>query len=441
MRRTSSHQDAQGIEANFGMASSMTPTAGRLRWMVQKNRHLIDSFMLHRAPEFVYAGRPRPLAGEIPVFTFHAVVPDLFEQQCSFLARNGYRTLSAPEFLRCLAGGETPENAIVLTFDDGLKQVWSVAHPILAKYGLRAVCFLVPGCIPQNEERIRPTMADVWRGKAAEADVVGIRTGESPLATWGEIRCMRDAGTFDFHSHTMYHALVPVSDRVFDFAGPHYNTHFFGNIHVPLYTRDGQDVYSREAPPGLPIFYALPRMQADRRFIPDEGLLSRCIERVEAEGGAAFLARGDWRGVLRGIIADHGRQYGRLGRYELPEERDRAVRRELEESRREVEARLPGETVDHLCYPWFGGRPFAVQASREAGYRVGYFGQVPGRPTNRPGQDPLTVARVDELYLERLPGAGRMDLRALIRRMFELRSMPGRILPDRAGAAMAHTSA
>jgi hypothetical protein len=397
----------------------MTPTAGRLHWMVQKNRHLIDSFLLHRSPEFVYRRRVRPLGREIPVFTFHAVVPDIFEQQCRFLARNRYRTLSASEFERCLAGQETFSNAVVLTFDDGMKQVWSVAHPI------------VPGCIPHDDERARATMADVWRGAATETDVVGIRSGEPALATWAEIRSMHGAGTFDFQSHTMHHALVPVSERVFDFAGPHYNPHFFGNVHVPLYTRDGRDAYDREPLAGLPIFYALPRMQAEHRFIPSEELLAACVERVASEGGETFFERGNWRRLLRDVVRQFRRRHGSLGRYESVAERDRAVREELEASRDLIEARIPGSRVDQLCYPWFGAEPFAVAASREVGFRVSYFGYVPGRLTNRPGQDPFTVTRVDDLYLERLPGDGRMDLSALRRRMFELRAMPGRILPDR----------
>ena len=237
----------------------MTPTAGRLRWMFQKNRHILDALLLRRAPEFVYRRSAGPLRDEIPVFTFHAVVPEVFEAQCDYLVRNGYQTLSASGFQRRLTGEEPCRDpAVLLTFDDGLKQLWSVAYPLLKKYGLRATCFLIPGCIPQGDEGVRPTLDDVWERKAKEADVVATRRVEPAVATWAEIIRMHESGVVDFHSHTLHHALVPVSDQVVDFVGPHYDPYLYGNIHVPLYTRDGEDVTSRDPVPGLPIFEAKP---------------------------------------------------------------------------------------------------------------------------------------------------------------------------------------
>jgi hypothetical protein len=409
--------------------------------MAQKNRHLLDSFLLRRAPEFVYRGRPRPLGSEIAVFTFHAVVPELFERQCRFLVRNGYRTLSADELRRCLAGEATCTDAVALTFDDGLKQVWTIAHPILEKHGLNGICFLIPGCIGDHDTRVRPTMADVWAGTAAEPDVVGARADEPALATWPEIARMREAGTFEFHSHTQHHALVPVGDRIFSFAGPHYDAHVFGNLHIPLYERGGRAVTSREPVPGLPIFDALPRLCADRRFIPHEDLLDRCVETVAAEGEKAFFGRRDWRRRLLEVVSRFRLERGSLGRFETAAERDRAVREELMASRLAIEARLPGVRADHLCYPWFAASRFALEAARDAGFAAGYVGQVRGRPTNRPGDDPATITRVDELYLERLPGAGRIGLPGLARRLVELRSLPPRLFPDRSEPARAGAAA
>lgn len=327
----------------------MTPTAGRLRWMFQKNRHLLDSLLLRRAPEFVYTRSAGPLRDEIPVFTFHAVVPEAFEAQCDFLVRNGYQTLSASEFQSRLTGQQpNTAPAVLLTFDDGLKHVWSVAFPLLKRYGLRATCFLIPGCIPAEDERVRPSLDDVWEGRATEAEVVAIRKEEPAVATWAEIDRMHESGVVDFHSHTMHHALVPVSERVVDFVGPHFDPYFYGNIHVPLYTRNGEDVTSRDPLPGLPIFQAKPRMQAPRRFFPDEDLIAECTKLASRNGTDGFLHRPDWRRQLERVVADFRNRRGSLGRFETAEERDRALREELEASRREIERRLPGTPVTHL---------------------------------------------------------------------------------------------
>lgn len=412
----------------------MTPTAGRLRWMYQKNRYLLDTLLLRRAPEFAYRRSPGALRGEIPVFTFHVVLPEVFEQQCEFLARNGYRTLSAEAFRRRLTGEEHDGGpSVLLTFDDGLKQVWSVAHPILEKHGLRATCFLIPGCIPETDDRVRPTLADAWEGAATEADAVTTRSDEPPLATWAEIRRMHDTGIIDFHSHTMHHALVPVSDRVVDFVGPRFDPYIYGNIHVPLYTRDGADVVSRDPLPGLPIFEARPRMQADRRFFPHEALIAECTAMATSGGKDGFFEDPGWRARLQRVVADFRRRGG-LGRFESGSERDAAVRDELASSRAEIERRLPGAQVTHLCYPWYDARPFAIDASRQAGFEVNYFGLRRGRRTNRPGEDPFGVVRLEELFLERLPGAGRKDLAGLALRLLEARAIPQRLFPERGTA-------
>ena len=90
------------------------------------------------------------------MFTFHTVLPDIFERQCRYLASNGYKTLSADEFLHTMRRpGPLVKKTVVLTFDDGLKTVWTVAYPILKKYNLKAVCFLIPGCVP-GEGPVRP---------------------------------------------------------------------------------------------------------------------------------------------------------------------------------------------------------------------------------------------------------------------------------------------
>jgi hypothetical protein len=170
-------------------------------------------------------------------------------------------------------------------------------------------------------------------------------------------------------------------------------------------------------------------MQAERRFIPDGELIEACVHLVEEQGGDEFFAQGDWRQRLKKAVQDHERTKGRLGRFQSADERDDDVLEELVASRRAIEQNLPGSTVDHLCFPWFEGLPFATDAARKAGYQVAYVGLRARRPTNRPGQDPMGVVRVDELYLERLPGEGRKSLLDLGKRMVSDRSIPNRLFP------------
>jgi len=403
----------------------MNPISNRFTWKYQKNKHIIDSLIFRNAPEFVYRSNPLPLERELPVFTFHTALPDWFEEQCEYLSINGYDTLSSEEFYHALSSTGSPlKKAILLTFDDGLKHVWTVAYPILKKYGLKATCFLIPGCIPEHDLRVRPTLDDYWEGRATLEEIMSLGNEKSALATWPEIKIMHESGIIDFHSHTMYHSLVFISDKIFDFVHPGYNTHFYGNIHIPLYMENGKEVVTRDAIWGTPIYYAQPRMCAERRYFDDENIRKRCVEAVKDQGSEKFFKQKNWRKILNNIVSDSKKNERDHGRYETLEERDAALLDELINSKVMIEEKLTGREVTHLCYPWYKGEHFAINASKKAGYKVNYFGIIKGKSTNRPGNDPYKVVRVENLFLERLPGNGRKTLRDLFIKKYELKHVP-----------------
>ena len=409
----------------------MNPISNRLSWAYQKNKHLIDSLVFRKAPGFVYKAFPPYPVSEIPVFTFHTALPDWFDEQCRHLVENGYRTLSADEFnFRLKNSKSKPEKTILITFDDGLKQVWSVAYPILKKYGLHATCFLIPGCIPEANKEVRPTLDDVWQGTVQSSDVMGTRKNELPLASWEEIKIMHESEVIDFQSHTMNHSVVPVSNEIIDFVHPGYDPHFYGNIHVPLYSQNGQDDISREPLLGMPIYASKPRMQAEARYFDDEILRKHCVDEVDKRGGRAFFAESNWRSILRQLVSAYKETHKLCSRYEKPEERDLAIFEELLMSKEVIEEKLPGKAVTQLCYPWYDAGNFAIEASRKAGYRVNFFGQRKGRYTNIPGQDPFDVVRVEEIFLQRLPGNGRESVAQILMQMYKLRSLPSQMFPD-----------
>ena len=96
-----------------------------------------------------------------------------------------------------------------------------------------------------------------------------------------------------------------------------------------------------------------------------------------------------------------------------------AILEDLSFSKKMIEQRLPGQRVEQLCYPWFMGCPLVVRLSKEAGYTVNYWGIVPNRPTNRRGQSLFYVPRMEDHYLFRLPGAGRLELVDLLKTKFK----------------------
>ena len=69
----------------------------KLRWSYRKNAPDILAILTRNYPRFVTEKQPQELRDEIPVFTFHTVAPDSFEEKLKYLAQNGYRTLSGQE--------------------------------------------------------------------------------------------------------------------------------------------------------------------------------------------------------------------------------------------------------------------------------------------------------------------------------------------------------
>jgi peptidoglycan/xylan/chitin deacetylase (PgdA/CDA1 family) len=71
-----------------------------------------------------------------------------FEQQMKYLYDNGYTTITPDQLIAHLKSGNAlPEKPVMITFDDGYLDNYTIAYPILKKYGQRAVFFLIAGYI------------------------------------------------------------------------------------------------------------------------------------------------------------------------------------------------------------------------------------------------------------------------------------------------------
>ena len=119
----------------------------------RKNKDDFRALFGRYYPQFVYKPLPFLPAGEIAVFAFHTVDPDYLERQLQYLKENGYQTLNATELLQTINGTRQAErNTVVLTFDDGRGSLWSVAYPLLEKYDMKAIAFIVSGAVPDDED-------------------------------------------------------------------------------------------------------------------------------------------------------------------------------------------------------------------------------------------------------------------------------------------------
>ena len=107
-----------------------------------------------------------------------SVTPETLDAQMAWLAQNGYTSITMKDLLYHLTlGWPLPEKPIVLTFDDGYKDAYDYAFPILRKYGFVGTFFIITDRITYNEPS---------------------------YATWDQIIEMHNAG-MDIQSHSRTH--------------------------------------------------------------------------------------------------------------------------------------------------------------------------------------------------------------------------------------------
>jgi biofilm PGA synthesis lipoprotein PgaB len=118
----------------------------------------------------------------------YTVSPRAFANQMAALKASGFHTISAAQLIAFLdRRGRLPLRPLLITFDDGLGSAWRAADPILAKYGFRAVSFVISGQLGQH--------------------------GYYYLHP-GELHAMVRSGRWDVEAHThLAHLYVPTDSR------------------------------------------------------------------------------------------------------------------------------------------------------------------------------------------------------------------------------------
>lgn len=100
-------------------------------------------------------------AVNIPVLMYHSIAeekgndavisPELFAKHMEYLYQHKYYTASLDELYDHLTGRKAlPEKSVVLTFDDGYLDTYSIAMPILKRYGFKSTVFVPAADIGKN---------------------------------------------------------------------------------------------------------------------------------------------------------------------------------------------------------------------------------------------------------------------------------------------------
>ena len=124
--------------------------------------------------------RPDP-GSDDPVGQGLSVSPELFAEHLAFLADGGYTPITMSDLADIWDGREQlPPNPIVLTFDDGYRDFYTNAWPLLQQYGFPATVYLITSVIDQPDYLTREMILE-----------------------------MDASGLVDFGSHTIYHPSLP----------------------------------------------------------------------------------------------------------------------------------------------------------------------------------------------------------------------------------------
>jgi len=108
------------------------------------------------------------------------VTPDTFQRQMKFLHNKGYNVISLEEFIeRIKSGKRVPRKTVAITFDDGIRNNFSEAFPILKKYNFPATIFIPTGYV-----------------------------GKKKYLTWDQIKIMSENG-IHMGSHTVTQRFLP----------------------------------------------------------------------------------------------------------------------------------------------------------------------------------------------------------------------------------------
>ena len=108
------------------------------------------------------------------------ILPENFEKQLVYLRDNGYTVISFPALVNAIKNGTgIPKKSVVLTFDDGWKNQYDYAFPLLKKYHMVGTFFIYPAVI-----------------------------GHGSFMAWKDVLDL-DAQGMDVESHSFTHPMLP----------------------------------------------------------------------------------------------------------------------------------------------------------------------------------------------------------------------------------------
>jgi peptidoglycan/xylan/chitin deacetylase (PgdA/CDA1 family) len=99
--------------------------------------------------------KPQLYQNKVSVLMFHdieprsvnndIITPEQFGAKLDYLLRHNFHFITLQQFRNYMGGSQLPDNAVLVTFDDGYESFYKYAYPIMKKRGISGVCFVITG--------------------------------------------------------------------------------------------------------------------------------------------------------------------------------------------------------------------------------------------------------------------------------------------------------
>jgi Polysaccharide deacetylase len=159
------------------------------------------------------------MRGGLPILMYHSIStreecthpyyrtvtsPEVFAQQMQYLHGNAYSTVGLDDVSRCLAGQpKTPPRPVVITFDDGFRDFYTHAFPILSEYGFTSTMFLPTAYIGKTTRSFKDVECLTW-GEVRELQSAGVKFGSPTRAPGIQADHRAGAGLPSNHSPILH---------------------------------------------------------------------------------------------------------------------------------------------------------------------------------------------------------------------------------------------
>ena len=209
-----------------------------------------------------------------------------------------------------------PKNSILITFDDGYKNNYTLAFPILKKYNMKATIFLNTKFIEKDEAYLN----------------------------WDEVREMYESGLVDFQLHTHSHQLTVKDIEVLAFYDNESSPYFKRESYSLFFDGNYDEKKDAKKLNGLPVFklrskISIPGYKPKKNFVEKYRSIVELQENKSEKEKKKFLNR---------LFKEKKDEFfDKISEEQFKE----TVKFEILENKKIISEKL-GKVPDCLAYPW-----------------------------------------------------------------------------------------